>query len=119
MAQIRFIRKSFVQQKLRGNGFKVKPEVYEVIDDYMNRSLDGLIERVLSDNVKTLGTDETLTYLKLHKKTESPVAKQAKVETNSENNWCERCIVLHDWMIPLARNIQSNIQSLAKRVESG
>ena len=113
---IRFIRKSFVQQKLRGNGFKVKPEVYGVIDDFLSRALDRLIESVGSDNIKTLGTDEVLSYLKIPK-AQSPVAKQAKVETSSENNWCDRCIILHDWMIPLARSIQSNIVSLAKKVE--
>ena len=114
MPEIKYIRKSFVQQKLRGNGFKVKPEVYGAIDDFLARALDRLVESVGSDNIKTLGTDEALSYLKVPK-AQSPVAKP-KVETSSDNEWCDRCIILEDWMIPLARNIQSNINSLAKRI---
>ena len=108
-----YTRKSFVQKKLRGKGFKVKPEVYEVVDRFLGQALDSLIDAVASDNIKTLGMDDALRLLKIAKP-KSPVSV-SKVETNSEVDWCDRCIVIEDYMIPLARSIQSNVNMLADR----
>ena len=72
---MQFIQVSKVQKYLRGNKFQIKAEVFDAVDEFVGRSLERLIEGALSENIKSIGTDDVARFLGRPKK-----------ETNSNEN---------------------------------
>lgn len=112
--KINLIQSSKVKARLRGNGFQIKAEVYNDIDNFLAKSLDKLISGAKSENIKSIGTDDVFRILGVPKK-EASVDEKVDVLANKTKG-CSRCGGIKDNFVKYGRDLQAVVSDEAQRL---
>ena len=106
------IQVSKVRNFLKGNGFQIKAEALDTVDESIGRMLEGLIQGAVSEDIKSIGTDDVHRLFKPQSK------KRVDVLVDNEEKHCSRCRGIQSRFIEYGRNLQAVVSDEAQMLLS-